>query len=210
MLGSECCQFLMRTHAAADDRRRIALRFQENHYAIRVRQQSAMSSWSQRSCDARIRGLLALILICLSKMLCLSLPAASEHLVWNKKFIDNYVPLGVELTATWGCSVKTSCAMGKCIFVFSTWLPDGTGSTLALHDVLHIPALHVNLISVPKMLSVADGKEVFFSGGAKVLQDGVLVSYSPDTGDNNDLYPLLCTTDDMCAQAGIIQEKLSS
>ena len=42
------------------------------------------------------------------------------------------------------------------------------------------------------MLSVADGEEVFFSGGAKVLQQGVLVGYSPDTGDNNDLYLLLC------------------
>ena len=47
--------------------------------------------------------------------------------------------------------------------------------------------------TVPKMLSVADGKEVFFSGGAKVLQDGILVGYSPATGNNNDLYPLLCT-----------------
>ena len=92
--------------------------------------------------------------------------AASEHSVWSKKFLDNYVPLGEELTATWGCSVKTARAIGKGTLVLSTWLPDASRSTLALHDVLHIPALRVNLISVPKMLSVADGKEVFFSEGA--------------------------------------------
>ena len=119
--------------------------------------------------------------------------AASEHVVWSEKFLDNYVPLGEELTATWSCSVKTARAIGKGTLVLSTWLPDGPRSTLVLHDVLHIPALRVNLISVPTMLSVADGMEVFFSGGAKVLQQGVLVGYSPGTGDNNDLYPLLCT-----------------
>ena len=77
--------------------------------------------------------------------------------------------------------------------VLSTWLPDGSRSTFVLHDVLHIPALRVNLLSVPKMLADSDGKEVFFSGGAKVLQDGILVGYSHATGNNNDLYPLLCT-----------------
>ena len=103
-----------------------------------------------------------LILILLSKLD----SAASEHVVWSEKFLDNYVPLGEKLTATWGCSAKTARAIGKGTLVLSTWLPDGSRSTLALHDVLHIPALRVNLISVPKMLSVADGKEVFFSEGA--------------------------------------------
>ena len=119
--------------------------------------------------------------------------AASGHIVWSEKFPDNYVPLGEKLTATWGCSVKTARAIGKGTLVLSTWLPDGSRSPLVLNDVPHIPALRVNLISVSKMLSVADSKEVFFSGGAKVLQQGVLVGYSPDTRDNNDLYPLLCT-----------------
>ena len=102
--------------------------------------------------------------------------AASEHAVWSEKFLDNYGPLGEELTATWECSVKTAGAIGKGTLVLSTWLPDGSRSTLLLHDVLHISALRDNLISVPKMLSVADGKEVFFSVGAKVLQQGVLVA----------------------------------
>ena len=36
--------------------------------------------------------------------------AASEHNVWSEKFLDNYVFSGEELTATWGCCVKTACA----------------------------------------------------------------------------------------------------
>ena len=51
--------------------------------------------------------------------------AASEHVVWSEKFLDNYVPLGEELTATWGCYVKTGRAIGEGTLVLSTWLPDG-------------------------------------------------------------------------------------
>ena len=68
--------------------------------------------------------------------------AASEHVVWSEKFLDNYVPLDEALTATWGCSVKTARAIGKGTLILSAWPPDGSRSTLVLHDVLNIPAVY--------------------------------------------------------------------
>ena len=84
--------------------------------------------------------------------------AASEHVVWIDKFLDNYELLPDALTASWGCSDNNARAIGKGTLVLSTWLPDGSRSMFVLHDVLHIPALRVNLLSVPKMLADADGK----------------------------------------------------
>ena len=74
----------------------------------------------------------------------------------------------------------------------STWLPCGTRNQLVLHDVLYMPALRINLISVPKLLAAGD-YAVFLSGGAGVLHNGTLVGYTPDNNGANDLDPLLCT-----------------
>ena len=39
--------------------------------------------------------------------------AASEHVVWSDKFLDNYELLPEALTARWGCSDNNACAIGK-------------------------------------------------------------------------------------------------
>ena len=60
-------------------------------------------------------------------------------------------------------------------------------------DVLYMPDLEMNLISLPKLPAAGENSEVFFSGKAKVLRNGALVGYTPDNGGASDLYPLLCT-----------------
>ena len=77
--------------------------------------------------------------------------------------------------------------------VLSTWLPDGTRNQLVVRDVLYMPALKINLISMPNLLAAGESYEVFFSGGAIVPRDAVLVGYTPDNSSASDLYPLLCT-----------------
>ena len=56
-----------------------------------------------------------------------------------------------------------------------------------------MPALKINLISVPKLLAAGDGHGVLFSGGPKVLRNGTLVGYTPDNSGASDLYSLLCS-----------------
>ena len=61
--------------------------------------------------------------------------AASEHIVWSEKFLDNYVSLGEELH---GANMSRRLVLLARVL----WLlPDGSRSKLVLHDVLHIPAL---------------------------------------------------------------------
>ena len=119
--------------------------------------------------------------------------AAPGHIVWSEKFLDDYSLLTESTTAAWGCSSNTARAIGKGTMVLCMWLPGGTKNQLVLRDVLYMPALDINLISVPKLLAAGESYEVFYSGGAKVLRNGALVGYTPDNGGANDLYPLLCT-----------------
>ena len=65
--------------------------------------------------------------------------AATEHIVWSEKFLDDYSILTESATAAWGCSSNPARAIGKRTMVLSTWLPDGTRNQLVLCDVLHMP-----------------------------------------------------------------------
>ena len=70
--------------------------------------------------------------------------AATEHIVWSEKFLDDYYLLTKSATAAWGCSSNTACALGKGTWVLSTWLPDGCRNQLVLRDVLYMPDLRIN------------------------------------------------------------------
>ena len=61
---------------------------------------------------------------------------------------------------------------------------------------------------MPKVLAAGEGYEVFFSGGAKVLRNGVLVGYTPDNSGASDLYPLLCTVASQSVRGGEVHHLL--
>ena len=56
--------------------------------------------------------------------------AASEHIVWSEKSLDDYSLLTESATAAWGCSSNTARALGKGTLVLSRWLPDGSRNQL--------------------------------------------------------------------------------
>ena len=63
--------------------------------------------------------------------------AATEHIVWSEKFLDDYYILTESATAAWGCSSNIARAIGKGTMVLFTWSPDGTRNQLVLRDVLY-------------------------------------------------------------------------
>ena len=54
--------------------------------------------------------------------------AATEHIVWSVKFMDDYSLLTESATAAWGCSSNIARTIGKGTMVLTTWLPDGTSA----------------------------------------------------------------------------------
>ena len=47
--------------------------------------------------------------------------AASEHIVWSEKLLDEFELLKKSATAVWNCSSNTARAVGKETLVLSTW-----------------------------------------------------------------------------------------
>ena len=153
----------------------------------------AAASWSQRSCDARIRGLLVLILILFIKNVMPKLDsAASEHVVWSEKFLDNHAPLGEQLLHG-AVLPRRLVLLARALWFFLhgyLMVHEARLSCMTFYTFLLCVSTSSLCLRCSQWLTA---RRSSFQEEPWSYNQGVLVGYSPDTGDNNNLYPLLCT-----------------
>ena len=124
---------------------------------------------------------------------------ATCHMCSNKKFFVDLQPLKQQMEVTLGDG-HTLKAIGSGVVSLKMKLPNSTSSRCNVQDVLYVPALSYNLLSVAKAAESGKVTEFNDSGCQIVGSDGRLIAKATRVGS---LYYLDCEIDQ---RAGVAQE----